>query len=504
MAVYKSALKALSLSVAAAALTSGAAFAATPIYAGGGTYAYSALRVLGDCAGAPALGDTATPAGCAANAALPYVYEFAGVGSGGGIEALIGETSPTAAASSGGADAANGVSYPYAKWTFTDSDAPLDSVSETDATMTWYAQYKAAPVLKNRGAVWQVPEAAAGMGLPYNLTGASFVNGPSISGVTAELDLTKDAVCYIYTNETAAGAAVAGARTWDNAIFYSASKTVGKKTTVTQLGSNLVQSSVAGLPIVAIHRPDASGSTYIFTLWLQTNCKGYSAAGYTAPGTLVTWPSYVTAATSTGGGGIQSYVVAHTGSIGYVDPSKFLPIKAGLNAAFVASSAATVTAPDFVYPSIAGIKAAFANISAPVHNSAYSAWGTALNKKFFKGGKGAYPITGLTYIMGYQCYSSNSSANYFDGVTSFINFLTTNGSAEALFESKGIVGMGPDQTKNADGNTFLQAEQMLLTDTVNSAKTAIIGLNDSQIGTFGKGKNGPKACPNYFTDANRT
>lgn len=582
MNTYKSQLKALSLSAAVIALTAGTAHATTPIYTGGGTFAYSSLRAASDCAGVPLNGEAQSSA-CTTPSANGYEYLYAQVGSGLGLYAFLNEASPSAPTSSFSInqDSGNGYTYGptgYAKWMFTDSDAPLDSVqTEVNSTAavatfqnppaigkgTWLDVYNQTGVAGSttstkfkRGNAWQLPEAVAPVTVPYNLGGTTFTTASSVTGVSNQLNLSKDMLCYIWTGANSLGVALpnksgatfatvdatgkpvvdangvattltAGwAPTWQDGIFYATYNTKPKVPVQLTYDSNIKTLDSAITTIKPYHRPDGSGSTYLFTLWLSINCKGYTAAGYSAPSTVVTWPSWVAPApTGTGGGKMQSSIAGNPGSIGYVDPSKVQPVAAtGPSAAFVQSVTSSVKAPQFVYPTIAAVKASFANIAPPILGKPASAWGAALNKTFFRAKSGSYPIVGLTYLVGYQCYAKDSSNDNYDGVLGLVNFFATNASAEAILESKGLVGLGVDPTTNADGRNFLQAELAYLTDTTDAAalagvapnqypKTALVGLLSSQSGDFDvknakgvvvKHVAGPAACKGYFDDNNRT
>jgi len=480
-------LKALSLSVAAIALHAGAAQAGTVgIYGGGSTLSYTVDDVIGQCVGVQNSGSpitnpdsakaTATVCGGTAPLNSSYEYLLSGTGSGAALTALTTNTPTTAAAKSGEAyiDSANGFgAYPYPSWQLSFSDAPLDSpdpatvtgvvpgsTATQSATGTSYLAEYTSTLKSYRGQLWQIPVTATPIALPYHLPNASFgtgfyassvpsvtvSNSATVSATVPVLDLSTDMVCYIWTQHTsgAKGIKVPGNYTWDNAIFTGVKTASG---VIKSFDSNLISSSVTGVPIQPVVRSDASGTTYLFTLWLSQHCQaGYAAAGYSTPATLVTWPSFVTAdgLTGNGGGGLSTTVLANNGAIGYITPDTILPAKSGANpAAFVLAgpdTPATVgqTSPSFLYPNGQNTSLAESGVSLPTGILATS-WGTKLNTKFFLAAAKdyGYPITGLTYVMGYTCYDDDTTNNTYAGVEAYLNELATVAGG-SLFKNNGF------------------------------------------------------------------
>ena len=411
-----------------------------------------------------------------------------------------------------------------------------------------------------RGAAWQIPVLAVPIALPYNLPTTSFVannvSGASTTyagvsfgvtppaplvapGATASvsnslgttviagpatvsvLQLSTDQICYIWTKANAKGKAVTGNYTWDNPIFTGSVTAAGS---IVQYDSNIVPSSVAGLPIHPIRRLDASGTTYLFTLWLKNNCKGYTAAGYSTPAVYVSWPSYVTAANASGGGAMVSSTNLIPGGIGYVTPDNVAPTSGKtVPAAFVLAPEAVFThTSQFVYPGTAGVIAAESGVPLPasVSQTNTAQWGTALNKKFFASAaaNGGYAITGLTYLMGYSCYTGNQGNDEYTGVKNYIQQLSTP-AAQSVMVSKGFAPLTSDQY-TAETNAVLTQLTSVVTGplqqlaTVTPPKAANATWNGSYPFTYEdsyvnpnnnkkvpNGKyievDGPKTCPKF-------
>ena len=520
-------LKALSLSVATIALSAGTAHATTPIYTGGSTLIQKVADIAGQCVGiqnsANANAALATAAGCSAPISSAYEYLYAGVGSGGALTAFTTNnlTPFTQAATSANVDTTTnlppGGSLPYPQLQLAFSDAPLDTPNAVASTTMYLDQYNA-NVGTKRGQAWQIPTTAVPIAIPYNLptisftatiagtpttfAGASFgntfygsavstvtvSNSASVSATVTKLDLNTDMLCYIWTGATSKGATVSGARTWDNPIFVGA-KSTAKSAKITNADSNLNPTSVAGLPITTVRRSDGSGTTYLFTLWLSKNCAGYTAAGYSTPATNVTWPSFVTSSAS-GGGGLVTAVAATPGATGYITPDQVLPGKTGgLPAAFLAAGKAKVTdtAVLWEYPTPANTLTAETGVSVPTSLKSMK-WGVAFQKKFFVAAKknAGYPITGLTYVMGYSCYDNVTANDTYTGVKNYISFLNNPIFSTVLTNN----GFAPLSSANYTAETGLVA-----TASTAASKAGLTGANPTSTTSI-------KACSTFSTSPN--
>ncbi len=537
-------LKALSLSVATIALSAGTAHAGvTNIYTGGSTLSANGDDIIGQCVGVQNTTNDATNAGLASGtyachpASPASQYFVAGIGSGGALASFVNNTvlpaSKTPAPGTLVTDTTvtpNTV-YPWTGLQIAFSDAPLDTPDAAGSATTYLNDYTTQNTAAKRGSAWQVPIAAAPIALPYYLPsvlfGTSFYasigstatvsNSPTVSSTVTQLDLTTDMVCYIWTNATAKGAAVSGSRTWDNPIFtgthaVAVAPKVGK---ITAYDSNLVASSVAGLAITPVRRLDGSGTTYIFTQWLSKNCMNYTAAGYSAPATNVTWPTFVTV-TGSGSTGLLNSVKNASGSIGYITPEAISPAKgpsitqivtpavvtggvvttpavygSALPSAFLLTAGNKVSgsSPTFLYPTPTNATAAETGIVLPTKLTP-TAWGTKLGLKFFKKAaknKG-YPIVGLTYAIGYSCYSNASTNDTYTGVKNYMDFLGT-ATAKSIITDQGLAPMP----------SYSSIVSLLNTA---SAKSTVAGLTAIANPATAIGTAAPKTCPNISTSTN--
>src|SRR5690349_9981875 len=147
-------------------------FAAAPasaenVYGGGGTLAAGLFRHWLDCRGQVFNGGL-PPACPSSSDRLTNNYAYAGVGSGAGVTAFLGQTSPTATPTApkfanGNQDwTISGITYPYTRFDFAGSDASL-----TDAQINTYNS----SVQPTRGAAVQVPIVATPVTIPVNMNG---------------------------------------------------------------------------------------------------------------------------------------------------------------------------------------------------------------------------------------------------------------------------------------------------------------------------------------------
>jgi ABC-type phosphate transport system substrate-binding protein len=533
---------ALSLSVAAVALNAGAAHASnTFIFGGGSTLAYELYDTAGQCVGVQNptetssasyydVGNAQTVAGCTTPINGAYEYLFTGAGSGQALQAFT-NNNPAAQTSSkyNATDSTNGVSsLPYPSFQLAFSDAPLDTPDTVDfpfsATVTPanFTQTYTTNVTAKRGAAWEIPTTATSVALGYDLPSATFGSGfygttaatatvyngtataPINSTVVNQLDLSVDMVCYIWTGYDSKGALISGTSTngatsttpptsagsWSDAIFYG-TKSTAKTPKPTSFDSNLVQSSVAGLPIKPYHRSDASGTTYLFTLWLKNNCKGYAAAGYSTPAVQVTWPSWISSYIASGTGAMGTTLATTAGAIGYISTDTIVPAVTpasgkGPVAAFLVipkTKAAKATQASFLYPNPVNTAAAESGVSLPT-SLTLTKWGTILNKKFFKNAAktSGYPITGLTYVMGYSCYNNATSDNTLAGVEALLNYFTTPG-YQTIAKTFG----------------FAPLTQAQYTSAVSLIETA---PKKNTIGGLTAGASSTKICPAFASSTN--
>ena len=511
-------MRGISLVALAAVLAGGgSAVAATPIYGGGDPVLGAAIDALGQCLGVQNAANpdltVATAGGCAAPASPAYDYLFTATSAIDGVMSLTTQT-PSSSPPATGTTAVDSdfPAYPYPSWQLSVSNTPLDSPAGPGSTAYLIKAYNTS-VASQRGRAWQIPIAAQAVAFPYNLPTTSFsAAGNSYSGVgfgttfygpaqptvtvsggaggsvsVTKLDLSPDMLCYIWTQRRANGSAVTGSYAWDNPIFYGVSYRRRGNVIQTSYDSNLIRSSVAGLPILPVIVPN-SGLTYVFSAWLKQNCHGYSFAGYTPASVQVTFPSFITAdgLSASSSAASATLVAANPGAIGFAAPNDVAPAAVnGLPAALLLAGRVKTVNPtsNFLYPTAAAINLAVQKMSFPA-NFAATSWGAALDRRLFKAELSnlGYPVAGFSLLLGYTCYVNDSDNNELAGIENLIQFLT-DPRAAAIIAADGLV---PLPAAAYSGEAAL-------------ALAKLTGVSATPVISGGSQVNGPAACPNFDT-----
>ena len=161
-------------------------------------------------------------------------------------------------------------------------------------------------------------------------------------------------------------------------------------------------------PITVIHRSDKSGTTYIFTMYLK---KAYS--GWTRQGMLISWPTGLGYAKSSG---VAGAVKSRPYSIGYVEYTWAVT-------QHIAYAQMKNASGKWVMPTEKTFAAAGAHAKYTWSN------GFATNLENMKGAT-AWPITGETYILVRRSQSSYTAAH---NMLKFFNwaFTSTTGVSDA-------------------------------------------------------------------------
>jgi phosphate transport system substrate-binding protein len=115
--------------------------------------------------------------------------------------------------------------------------------------------------------------------------------------------------------------------------------------------------------IVTLHRADSSGSTFLFTSYLNAQDPGGWSA--TNVGTTVSWPSKASALAETGSGGMVTGCGATKGCIAYIGISYL----AKTTAAALGEASLANKAGKFIQPTPAAINAALASFSSSTPSS---------------------------------------------------------------------------------------------------------------------------------------
>lgn len=114
---------------------------------------------------------------------------------------------------------------------------------------------------------------------------------------------------------------------WGNLLSSTSLVPTASTTDTPRAAGSSDPTSCAQAPVERVARLDSSGTTFAFKKVLDEN-HAYVTSGtgrwtaptnYLSPANNTVWPATVSKPTSTGGGGVASYVSTHPGSVGYVD-----------------------------------------------------------------------------------------------------------------------------------------------------------------------------------------
>lgn len=199
-------------------------------------------------------------------------------------------------------------------------------------------------------AIDEFPVALGGVAIAYNVT-----------GVPSGLVLSPDVLASIYLGTV---------KNWNDPSIAKLNPSA----------------KLPDLPVVVVHRADASGTTYIFTDYLSSVSTAWKARVGKAKS--VSWPAQSSVGMK-GTEGVAGQIKNTPGAIGYVELAYALETQMTY-ASLINASGATVA------PSIASVRAAAATKPdvAPANFSIVNATG-----------KTAYPIAGYTWALLYKHYS---------------------------------------------------------------------------------------------------
>jgi phosphate transport system substrate-binding protein len=181
--------------------------------------------------------------------------------------------------------------------------------------------------------------------------------------------------------------------------------------------------NLPGMAITALHREDSSGSTFLFTSYL--NAQDAADWPTTAVGTTVSWPSGAKAQAETGSGGMVTGCQSIKGCVAYIGISyQSKTADAGLGAAALANKAGK-----FAVTSSDSIKAALDSFPNTPATGAQSLINTADPK--------GYPIVNYEYMI---VKKQQSSAGVADALKAFLKWTITDGADPKFL---GAVGFEP-------------------------------------------------------------
>jgi phosphate transport system substrate-binding protein len=168
-----------------------------------------------------------------------------------------------------------------------------------------------------------------------------------------------------------------------------------------------------GTAIVPVHRADSSGSTFLFTSYL--NAQDPSGWSSSLIGTTVAWPRPPGALGATGSDAVISSVRSAPGAIGYVGVSYLSQVR-GANEG---EAALGNSAGRFVLPTARAIQAALSSFTnTPASETISLINGSAVQ---------AYPIINYEYVV---VDTSQASATRAQDLRAFLSWAVTTGTAE--------------------------------------------------------------------------
>jgi phosphate transport system substrate-binding protein len=193
--------------------------------------------------------------------------------------------------------------------------------------------------------------------------------------------------------------------------------------------------SLPAIPIVTLHRGDSSGTTFLFTSYL--NAQDPADWPSSQVGTTVTWPTAPGATAETGSGGMVTGCGSTKGCIAYIGISyQTKTTAAGVGAASLANKAGS-----FVQPTSASITAALGSFPAVPSTGAQSLINTSA--------AAGYPIINYEYAVVNKKQGSAAEAT---AVKAFLNWIITDGNATSYLSA---VGFEPLPSGTASVSTSL-------------------------------------------------
>ena len=246
-----------------------------------------------------------------------------------------------------------------------DASAGLVNIGASDA-------YLSASDLSQNPGLLNIPLTVAAVDVNYNVT-----------GVKKPLNLNGTVLAQIYTGKIT---------TWNDPAIAKLNPGV----------------TLPSEKIVALHRADGSGSTFLFTSYMNAQDPG--AWPSSDIGTTITWPSTPGALAETGSGGMLDACGTTKGCIAYLGISYLTKATAaGLGVASLADKSGT-----FQAPTTSTINAAVASFPAPPASGAES---------MINSGSG-YPIINYEYAIVKKTQPSAAEAT---AIKAFLNWIVTTG-----------------------------------------------------------------------------
>jgi phosphate transport system substrate-binding protein len=239
--------------------------------------------------------------------------------------------------------------------------------------------------------------------LDIPLTVAAVDVNYNVTGVKKPLNLTGTVLAQIYTGKITM---------WNDSAIAKINPGV----------------SLPAEKIVTLHRADSSGSTFLFTSYL--NAQDPSAWSSSNVGTTITWPSAPGSLAETGSGGMLSACGTTKGCIAYLGISYLTKATtAGLGTASLADKSGTYEA-----PTSATITSALGSFSAPSASGA---------EPLINSGAG-YPIINYEYAIVKKTQPSAAEAT---AVKKFLSWVLSTGNSSTYLSTVGFLPL-PSSTKS--------------------------------------------------------
>ncbi len=182
--------------------------------------------------------------------------------------------------------------------------------------------------------------------------------------------------------------------------------------------------SLPATKIVTLHRADSSGSTFLFTSYL--NAQDPSAWPSSNVGTTITWPSAPGALAETGSGGMVTGCGSTKGCIAYIGISYLAKTTAaGLGEASLANKAG-----DFTQPTPAAVSAALASFPAAPSTGAQDLINTSAPT--------GYAIINYEYAIVKKTQPSAAEAT---AIKAFLSWILTTGDSAKNLATVGFVAL---------------------------------------------------------------
>jgi phosphate transport system substrate-binding protein len=220
------------------------------------------------------------------------------------------------------------------------------------------------------------------------LTVAAVMVNYNVSGVKKPLDLNGTVLAQIYSGKI---------KTWNDAAIAKLNPGV----------------TLPAEKIVALHRADSSGSTFLFTSYLNAQDPGGWSS--TNVGTTVSWPSQASSLAETGSGGMVTGCQATKGCIAYIGISYL----SKTSAAALGEASLSNKPGKYTQPTAGAINAALASFSGTTPTSGSQA---LINTSAPTG----YPIINYEYAVVKKTQPNAATAS---ALKAFLNWTLTTGAS---------------------------------------------------------------------------